>query len=204
MNEVNINDASATIVFGKIIETFLKKYFTKDYKEIVIVCIGTDRCTGDSLGPLTGHKLERRIKDYKDVFLYGTLEEPVHAKNLSEVTETINSNHDKPFVIAIDACLGSSTRVGFVKVSSGPLKPGSGVKKDLPNIGNINIMGIVNLSGFMEFMVLQNTRLSLVMKMAESIARSIDYALWKFEKNTLIDGEFEHRHKYSNVRYLNT
>jgi len=27
-----------------------------DYKSIVFVCIGTDRSTGDSLGPLVGYK----------------------------------------------------------------------------------------------------------------------------------------------------
>jgi putative sporulation protein YyaC len=34
-------------------------------------------------------------------------------------------------------------------------------------------MGIVNVSGWMESTVLQNTRLNLVMKMADIISRSI-------------------------------
>ncbi len=30
----------------------------KDNRDIVILCIGTDRSTGDSLGPLVGYKLK--------------------------------------------------------------------------------------------------------------------------------------------------
>ncbi|MGH2168427.1 DUF1256 domain-containing protein, partial [Enterococcus faecalis] len=51
-----------------------------------------------------------------------------------------------------------------------------GVKKDLPPVGDIHITGIVNISGFMEFTVLQNTRLNLVLKMAKLIAAGISRA----------------------------
>ncbi|MGB4008573.1 MAG: DUF1256 domain-containing protein, partial [Bacillota bacterium] len=36
-----------------------------------------------------------------------------------------------------------------------------------------HITGIVNVGGFMEYLVLQNTRLSLVIRMAEAIAGGI-------------------------------
>ena len=55
----------------------------------------------------------------------------------------------------------------------GPSKPGAAMNKKLPAVGDLHIHGIVNLNGFMEFFVLQNTRLSLVMKMADVIAQSI-------------------------------
>jgi putative sporulation protein YyaC len=53
------------------------------------------------------------------------------------------------------------------------------VNKSLPEVGNIHITGIVNVSGFMEYFVLQNTRLSLVMNMAEIISTSIKKACLK-------------------------
>ena len=59
------------------------------------------------------------------------------------------------------------------QVAEGPLKPGTGVNKDLPPIGDAHITGIVNVGGFMEYLVLQNTRLSLVIRMAEAIAGGI-------------------------------
>ncbi len=37
----------------------------------------------------------------------------------------------------------------------------------------MHMTGIVNVSGYMEFFVLQNTRLNLVMKMAKQLASAI-------------------------------
>ena len=63
--------------------------------------------------------------------------------------------------------------VGIIQIGMGPVKPGSGVNKELPAVGDIHITGIVNVSGFMEYFVLQNTRLHLIMKMAKTIANGI-------------------------------
>jgi putative sporulation protein YyaC len=76
-------------------------------------------------------------------------------------------------MIAIDACLGRLKSVGAITVAKGPVRPGAGVNKQLPPVGDIHITGIVNVSGFMEFFVLQNTRLHLVMNMAKTIANGI-------------------------------
>ncbi len=160
----------------------LKDHYTDNHDEIIILCIGTDRSTGDSLGPLTGYKMKKVLNRFKNIHVYGTLDEPVHAKNLEDHIKTIYSSHKKPFIVAIDACLGKVDRVGFLTVSHGPIKPGAGVKKNLPPVGDMHITGIVNLGGFMEYIVLQNTRLSLVMNMAETISRAVYFGLWKFEQ----------------------
>ncbi|WP_078378449.1 spore protease YyaC [Sutcliffiella halmapala] len=141
------------------------------FRPIVFVCIGTDRSTGDSLGPLVGSKLQDQKLHH--IHVYGTLDEPIHAVNLAEKIAMIQSSHFNPFIIAIDACLGRLKSVGQLTVANGPVMPGAGVKKDLPPVGDIHLTGIVNVSGFMEFFVLQNTRLSLVMKMANVVANAI-------------------------------
>lgn len=140
-------------------------------RPIVFVCIGTDRSTGDSLGPLVGSFLEE--KDISSFYVYGTLDEPIHAVNLTERLKEITIKHHNPYIIGIDACLGRMKNVGIIQVGDGPVKPGAGVNKELPAVGDIHITGIVNVSGFMEFFVLQNTRLNLVMKMAKTIANGI-------------------------------
>lgn len=142
---------------------------------LIIVCVGTDRSTGDSLGPLVGSQLQKYNID--GLHLYGTLDNPVHAMNLKDTLTTIQSHYHNPFIIAIDACLGQLTSVGCIQIGNGPVKPGAGVNKDLPPVGDIHITGIVNVGGFMEYFVLQNTRLSLVMNMAEVIAKSFQIAL---------------------------
>jgi len=138
---------------------------------IVFICIGTDRSTGDSLGPLIGTLLnEKNIAPFS---VYGTLDDPIHALNLEERLAEIKNVHENPFIIGIDACLGRMKSVGAIQIGEGPVKPGSGVNKELPPVGNIHITGIVNISGFMEFLVLQNTRLSLVLNMAKIISKGI-------------------------------
>ncbi|GKU77142.1 spore protease YyaC [Paenibacillus sp. L3-i20] len=152
--------------------------FMKDVpsnRPIVVVCIGTDRSTGDALGPLTGTSLLKYRSSH--FHLYGTLEEPVHAMNLEDTLIAINHKHIKPFIIGIDACLGQVSSVGCIQVGEGPVRPGAGVNKDLPPVGDIHVTGIVNVGGFMEYFVLQNTRLHLVMRLSEIIATSLFTAI---------------------------
>ena len=134
--------------------------------DVIYLCIGTDRSTGDSLAPLVGTYLKGL--GYTNV--YGSLDEPVHAQNLQE---TINSLPQNKSIIAIDAGLGSISSVGTTQVIKGSIKPGAGVNKIFPSYGDYSIMGIVNVGGFMEYFVLQSTRLSLVMKMAKDITSAI-------------------------------
>ncbi len=146
---------------------------------LVFLCIGSDRATGDSLGPLIGHKLEQRR--FPSTYVYGTLEHPVHAKNLNEVLQEIHASFPDPYIIAIDASLGKASHIGYFTLSQGSLKPGAGVGKELPDVGNLCITGIVNLSGFLEHSLLQTTRLHTVMSLAEHICSGIFYCLAKLD-----------------------
>lgn len=137
---------------------------------LVPFCIGTDRSTGDSLGPIIGSALQRRLPH---IPLYGTLDAPVHAVNLSDKLREIKTTHQNPFILAVDACLGRLDSVGKIDVGYGSLQPGAGVNKSLPRVGDAYISGIVNVGGFLEYFVLQNTRLSTVMAMAEIITESL-------------------------------
>lgn len=140
-------------------------------RNVVIVGVGTDRSTGDCLGPLVGTKLNHTNPDTLTIF--GTLDDPVHAGNLSQKLMLIQNEHPKSLVVAIDASLGKSSSVGNITISPEALKPGTGVKKNLPKVGHMHFTGVINIAGNMEYFVLQNTRLSLVMRMAEKIADSI-------------------------------
>jgi putative sporulation protein YyaC len=142
----------------------------------VVVCIGTDRSTGDSLGPLIGSALQEHLGNMP-VSVYGTLDEPVHAANLAEVIEMIEKQTPRRMVLAIDACLGKSENVGYISVKQGALRPGTGVNKKLPSVGDLHVVGVVNVGGFMEYFVLQNTRLSLVMRMASVISDAIEQCM---------------------------
>jgi putative sporulation protein YyaC len=163
--------------FTDMLYKLLRDGMLNGYKSLVFLFIGTDRSTGDSLGPLVGYKISG-IR-YKNVYIHGTLEEPVHAKNLDTVIKNISTKYDKPFIVAIDACLGKTEHVGYLNIGQGSIAPGSGVNKTLQPVGDIYITGIVNFGGLMDFLILQNTRLSLVMKMADTISTGIKYVLWR-------------------------
>lgn len=134
------------------------------HKPVLFVCIGTDRVSGDSLGPLVGTELEKMGYD-----VLGTLENPVHGKNLHEIPQFIKKKYRHHFIVAIDACLGPKEDIGEVRIYKGPLRPGAGVNKLLPPIGHMHIVGIVNYSGSQEYLLLDQTDRSFVQRMAVEI-----------------------------------
>ncbi len=168
---VHIDDKNAyKTLYTYIYKELLALEYTPQRK-LLVLCVGTDRSTGDALGPLTGTLLQE--KELSVVDIMGDLENPVHATNLAENINYIYQKHTEPFVIAVDAGLGKKKSVGCIDVKRGPLKPGTGVNKKLPQIGDLHITGLVNIGGYMEYLVLQSTRLSLVIKMARIISQSI-------------------------------
>lgn len=161
------NDADKKLCYA--IRKILRKSNT-DICNVVILCIGTDRATGDCLGPLVGNHLKNNLPD---ISVFGTLECPVHALNLEGTLETIYERFDNPFIIAIDASLGVPEHIGYATICSKPLLPGKGVNKKLPAIGNLSITGIVNVAGFPNSILLQSTRLHTVMTLADCIGNAI-------------------------------
>lgn len=174
---VHVDQPAAADVFGRHILHYLRQLY-KPSRKLSVICIGTDRSTGDCLGPLVGTKLTRELP--ADVIVLGTLMQPVHAVNLQEAVSSLRAQASDPFIIAIDACLGRSENIGYISLKEGPLQPGTGVNKTLPTVGDIHVIGIVNVGGFMEYLVLQNTRLSLVVQMAEIIADGLREAIQRF------------------------
>ncbi|HHW69842.1 MAG TPA: spore protease YyaC [Clostridiales bacterium] len=183
---VDVNRPYALSKFSEAFTSILSETLKNEYEKIIILCIGSDRSTGDCLGPLVGYKLG--LIKYKDVSVYGNLNEPVHAKNLQDVIDQIYNEYENPFIIGIDASLGEVKNIGCISIGSGPLKPGAGIYKNLPVIGDMHITGTVNIGGFLEFMILQNTRLGLVMKMADIISNGIHYGIWKVILNSKLEG----------------
>lgn len=168
----HINDQNAAGLLNTIIYHHLINLNYKPEQNLILLCIGTDRSTGDSLGPLTGTLLKK--SNLYPAIIIGDINKPVHASNLGEAIKLIFTKYHNPFIISIDAGLGKQSSVGYIDVKKGPLKPGTGVNKKLPEIGDMHITGLVNVGGYMEYLVLQSTRLSIVMKMAEIITAALE------------------------------
>ncbi|WP_032123313.1 spore protease YyaC [Clostridium amazonitimonense] len=170
------NDRGSVALIRDALSEIISEEIKKD-KPIIFLCIGTDRSTGDSLGPLIGHKLKFLMRN--NISIYGNLEHPIHAKNLEETINEINESFPNSFIIAIDACLGNLQNVGKIFINKSPLYPGAAMNKKLPPVGDISITGVVNISGALEFMVLQNTRLYTVMQLADIISKGIYHSILK-------------------------
>jgi putative sporulation protein YyaC len=137
----------------------------------VLLCLGSDRSTGDSLGPLTGTKVNRLA--LHNISVYGTLANPVHAHNLQNTLQSIKNQYEDPFVIALDATLGNRSSVGTLTLSTGPIHPGSALKRRLPPVGDIHLTGVVNVNRIIQSLVLQSTRLDLVWQLSDLLCDMI-------------------------------
>ncbi len=163
-------------------------------ENLTFLCIGTDRSTGDALGPLTGsHLSEQKTFPFSVI---GTLAEPAHALNLEERIQEIQQQHPDSFIIAIDACLGKGTSVGQFLFEQAPMLPGQGVGKNLPAVGHMSIKGVVNIAGFMEHAVLQSTRLHLSFEMSRILARALQLAYSRYHSQ-----EMNNRNNYTDNQY---
>ncbi|MGM0501466.1 MAG: spore protease YyaC, partial [Bacillota bacterium] len=103
-NKVHIDEPQAAVYLKKIIS---KQLLTTCHspKSLVVFCIGTDRSTGDALGPLVGSELNS-FKLTKKIKVYGTLDNPIHATNIKTKIKEIKYKHKKAVIIAVDAGLG--------------------------------------------------------------------------------------------------
>ena len=105
--------------------------------DFIVVCIGTQKAYLDSVGPLVGTVLKRNIPG---LTVYGVLGDNCHALNLNEKFEEIKRLYPNKKIIAIDACCTKSDeKLGTIEMTKGAIRPGAGVGKDLPPIGDYAI-----------------------------------------------------------------
>ena len=61
-----------------------------EISKLIFLCIGTDRVTGDSFGPLVGHKLKCLFREEGNVKVIGNLDSIVCAHNIVNIINNIN------------------------------------------------------------------------------------------------------------------
>jgi len=152
-------------------------YFLKDYisKDTIIVCIGTDRCIGDCLGPLVGTFLKERNFPLP---VYGTIPDPIHALNIDRKLSELKALHPQSNFIGIDACLGDEGSIGEIQARDFAIHPGKGVGKSLPDVGESSIIGIVDSSENNEIFSNNSIRLDLIISMARTIVNSLIHSCY--------------------------
>ena len=147
----------------------LKLFYKSQYP--VIVCVGSDLAVGDTLGPLVGSELKDKLNG--KAYVYGTLEAPITAKEVGVIYKTINKLHPKSKILVIDAAVGDFGDIGFIKLSESGIKPGLGINKNLEQIGDVSIIGIMSDKTNNGSGIYNETRFSLVKKISVIIVNGI-------------------------------
>ena len=145
-------------------------------KELVVLCLGTDRSTGDSLGPVTGTFLSNCFNSEKlpqNIPIYGSLWRPVHANNVAECINEIHQANDNPFVLSIDSCVSKEKPVGTIAISAETVSPGSSLARILPEVGDVSIFGVVAPVGVNQYELISSARLYMIMEMARILSYGI-------------------------------
>ena len=143
------------------------------FSEVICLCIGSERATGDSFGPLVGYKLNCLFNDSECIKIIGTLNNTVNLNNIKQIINNINNTYENPFIIAIDSAMSNQKRIGEIVVSSDGVKIAAGMRRDMEDIGDMSIKGVVSQktnNPRCNLNLLQNTSLGIVMSMAETVA----------------------------------
>lgn len=134
------------------------------YSGMIVTCIGSVICPGDSLGPRVGTILE---KNGLAAVIQGTMEKPIHAQNLD--FELGMNTH-----LALDACV--SKDVGFISFATKPILPGASCGKDLPPVGKVRLTGTVCQSTE-ELFIKGKISMEFICNMATVMANAVCCAL---------------------------
>ncbi len=162
-------------IYQQFVNDFSKELYNLPgkFSNLVFFCIGTDRITGDSFGPLVGYKLDylfHQLNPQITIEVVGNLERPVCASNVEQEIQRIYYTYPHPCVVAIDAALSGSENIGKILVQRKSMNIGKSLDKKLITIGDISIKGIVARNYKMvkhNLETLQNTPLGLVMNLAD-------------------------------------
>lgn len=146
--------------------------------EIVFLCIGTDRMTGDCLGPLVGTRLEEKLTPYNifNITIYGTLKENICYTKIKDTLKYIKKNHQNACIIVIDAALSKEETIGQIVVQKGKILLGKGLHKAKIQVGDISIRVVVGKNyglSTKNFSSLQNVSLNRVILLSELVADGI-------------------------------
>lgn len=146
----------------------------------LILCIGTPRVSGDSLGPIVGSLLKYYMPEAE---IFGTTDLPLTAKEVPFLTEFISKTFIGRRIITVDSAVGNSDEVGIVRISDVPLRPASALKKNFSKIGEVNIQGIVCERNILSVQSLREVSSALVYSMAHVISEGIKQFIVSRETN---------------------
>ena len=109
--------------------------------EIIVLCIGSSKIFGDSLGPRTAEKL---TLVNNDCIIYGNMRQSINGNNLAGYVSMLRIKHPDAVIVAVDACLTTHAEdIGLVKLLPYGVNAGKAVKRNALPVGEFSVIGIV-------------------------------------------------------------
>lgn len=170
--------------YNEFVKEFTEIIENKKYENIILLCIGTDRITGDCFGPIVGSILINKLKNYNipNIDVIGCLEDNVSFQKIENRLLPKLSQYKNPLIISIDAALSNTNNVGEIFVKNSGIELGRSLNKRHKIFGDISIKAVVgkNMKCNQEnFRILQNIPLNKVMKLSNLVANGIIDVMYK-------------------------
>lgn len=131
MLKINYKEENAVSEITRVLKNVINK-------DTIIVCVGTDRCIGDSFGPIMGSMLQNSSLG---LTVYGTVENPIHALTINQAMFEIAELFPDREVFGIDAAVGENVECFSIKPNG--IRPGAALGKILPVVGSSSVKFIV-------------------------------------------------------------
>ncbi len=114
--------------------------------DYTFVCIGTNRIISDSFGPRVGKKLKQVFYKNENINVYGTMENPIHLKNVEYFLKKIENKNQ---IILIDSAIGRKEDIGNTYVNRGGIEIGKAFNHSIYIPANINIKTVIGAKEYM-------------------------------------------------------
>lgn len=141
----------------------------------VVLCIGTSKCIGDSLGPMVGENLCRKINK-ANIYVFGNLKNNITYQNVDILLSKINRKIQNPYLILVDSALANKENIGKIVISKNKTIIGSALSKSNYKFGNISIKGIVGENkdnNIKNYNILNNVSKNLIQNLSNKIQDKI-------------------------------
>ena len=132
-----MNTLYNTIKFKTFVKN-LRRKINVHKRDIIFICIGTNKVIGDSLGPQVGEILKENLSNN---IVIGNMNKTICRKTDLIAYDSIIRNK---FVIAIDSAFSFPGLIGEIFITESPIFMGMAFDNNQGSIGNIAIKGVVS------------------------------------------------------------
>ena len=157
------------------------QYKNQKFSDVVILCIGTNKLIGDSIGPVVGQKLKEENIQEK-ICIYVDMKQTINFKNAKQVIEKIFKIYEKPFIITIDSALGKQTMINKIVVNKGIIRIGKSLGRSICYPSHITIKGVVgeNKNTFEDnIAILKTVQPKLIWELSNTMVEGIKQEIGK-------------------------